>query len=404
MLREIPLIDLSDPLWQSYLGLPAQGLDSADIHQFPRRAVRFGTVPEHLSLETDNSLYQLREFADGKVLPHPDVDEVFPVIAIHQMETGAGAVVHVEKFAPGRATAPEDDLRLLDRARNEGQGMGTGQADVGKDVVGNWSVPSFVLVDGFEIAGGGELGEVEFADQGRENVGIFQVEVVAGAIEIGGHGGNEVAAVLAAIGLAQFDACYLGDGVPLIGRLQGASEEIVFLEGLGGQFGVDAGATETQQFFHAALESAVDKVGLDHEVVVEKLGRVMVVGPDAADLGGSDDDIIGTVVTIELVHRLLIAQVQLLAGPKNQIVKASAVEFTDDGGANQATVTGDVYFRLPPHVFLFMMVIDTVSPASAQFVALGQFQVFGHHFPHQLGERHLWRPSQLFPRLGGVPQ
>ena len=37
----------------------------------------------------------------------------------------------------------------------------------------------------------------------------------------------------------------------------------------------------------------VDDVGLDHQVVVEEVGRVGVVGEDAADLGRGEEDHVG---------------------------------------------------------------------------------------------------------------
>ena len=38
------------------------------------------------------------------------------------------------------------------------------------------------------------------------------------------------------------------------------------------------------------LCAAVDDVRLDHQIVVEEVGRIGVVGEDAADLGGGEDD------------------------------------------------------------------------------------------------------------------
>jgi hypothetical protein len=37
----------------------------------------------------------------------------------------------------------------------------------------------------------------------------------------------------------------------------------------------------------------VDDVGLDGEVVADEFGRVAVVGEDAADLGGGEEDVVG---------------------------------------------------------------------------------------------------------------
>ncbi len=50
------------------------------------------------------------------------------------------------------------------------------------------------------------LGLVGLADQGRGDVGGLKVEVVARAAAIGRHGADGVETVLAAVGLAHFDA------------------------------------------------------------------------------------------------------------------------------------------------------------------------------------------------------
>ena len=71
----------------------------------------------------------------------------------------------------------------------------------------------------------GQLGFVRLADQGGQDVARLEVEIVAGAVEVRRHGGDEVAAVLAAEGLAELDAGDLGDRVPLVGRLQRAGEQ-----------------------------------------------------------------------------------------------------------------------------------------------------------------------------------
>ena len=70
---------------------------------------------------------------------------------------------------------------------------------------------------------------------------MLQVEIVARPVEIGRHGRDEVAAVLAAIGLRQLDAGDLGDGVPLVGRLQRAGEQRVLGDRLRRELRIDAG-------------------------------------------------------------------------------------------------------------------------------------------------------------------
>ena len=55
----------------------------------------------------------------------------------------------------------------------------------------------------------------------------------------------------------------------------------------------------------------VEHVDLDAQVVGEEVGRVGVVGEDAADLGGGDHDDVGPLVVEERVDDAAIAQVEL---------------------------------------------------------------------------------------------
>ena len=82
-----------------------------------------------------------------------------------------------------------------------------------------------------------DLGLVKFPKEGGHHMAVLQVVVVARPVEVGGHGGNEVGPVLVPVGLAEFDAGNLGDGVGFIGRFQCAGEQGVLDQGLFGSFG-----------------------------------------------------------------------------------------------------------------------------------------------------------------------
>ena len=87
--------------------------------------------------------------------PEPTLTCSAAGIALHQQHEGVGAVVDVQELAPRRAGAPDDHLPVA-----------------------------------------AQLGLVRLADQRRDDVAGVEVEVVAGAVEIGRHGGDEIAAVL----------------------------------------------------------------------------------------------------------------------------------------------------------------------------------------------------------------
>ena len=70
---------------------------------------------------------------------------------------------------------------------------------------------------------------------------VLGMVIVAAAVQFGRHRGNEIGAVLLAIGFTQFDGRDLGDRVPLIGRFERSGEQGIFRHRLRREFRVDAG-------------------------------------------------------------------------------------------------------------------------------------------------------------------
>lgn len=182
---------------------------------------------------------------------------------------------------------------------------------------------------------------MEFADQGWHHVAGVQVEVVAGAVEVGGHERNGVHAVLAVVGLAELDAGDLGQGVELVGGLQGASQKVFLLDGLRAQLGIDAGAAQEQELLHARVERSVDDVVLDHQVGPDEVHGVSAVGQDSAHLGGGHEHVLGLLFQKELQDRALVLQVGLLAGAHNDVGEPSGHKASRNGASHQAIVSGD---------------------------------------------------------------
>jgi len=54
---------------------------------------------------------------------------------------------------------------------------------------------------------------------------------------------------------------------------------------------INAARPEEQELFHAMPVSRVEDVGFDHQILVDEVGAVGVVGVDAADPGGGGKDI-----------------------------------------------------------------------------------------------------------------
>ena len=127
----------------------------------------------------DDVLHHLCEFGDGQIRPGPDIEEAVARIMPHGMNAAVGKIVDVEELPHRRPGAPDGDrLRTI------------------------------------------RLRLVKPPDQCRRHVAVLGMEIVAWTIEIGRHDGNEVGAVLAAIRLAHLDAGDLGDGIPLVRRLE----------------------------------------------------------------------------------------------------------------------------------------------------------------------------------------
>lgn len=281
-------------------GFPAEGGDAGDIKELAGGAVRHGGVPVDFPGEAGGGADVGGEFGDGEVLTAADVDWLGGVIDREEVEAGAGEVITVEEFTPWGAGAPEGDAG---------------------------------------IAAG--LGLVEFADHGGEDVGVLRVEIVAGAVEVGGHGADEAGAELLAVGLAEADAGDFGDGVGVVGGFERAGEEGRFGDGLGGVFGVNAGAAEEEKFFDAGGVGGGDDVVLDLQVIEEEIDGVGAVGVDAADLGGSKDDVVGFLFLKEAEDRGGITQVEFLAGAGEGAEAGVGGAGAEDGAADQAAVAGD---------------------------------------------------------------
>ena len=251
--------------------------------------------------------------SDGYVLASAHIDvrqhrlglgRVVGLWQVHYMDTGLGHVVYVEEFALRRTHAPDHDL--------------FGTAD---------------------------LGFVKTADQGGNDVGVLGVVVVAGAIKVGRHHAAVVGTVLAVVAFAELDAGNLGHGIGLVGWLQNARQQGIFSHRLGGQFGVDAAGTEEEQFLHARLPRLVDDVGFDHQVLVDELGRVGVVGVDATDLGCCKVNLIRFFCLEESPYGGLVGEIKLGVGAGNDVGLTLGLQHTDDGGANHATVACYVDLR-----------------------------------------------------------
>ncbi len=303
---------------------PAQRIKARAVHELAWSAIRLGGVESDLALVTDGLADGFGNFADADVFPPPHIDVakhglavlvVNRLVQFHDVHAGGGHVIDIQEFPLRSAGAPDGD------------------------------------------AGGiVDLGFVEAADQSWDNVGVFRVVVVTGAIEVGGHDAaviNPVAsAVLAVVAFAELDAGDLGDGVGLVGGFQRTGEQRVFPHRLWSQLGVDAAGAEEQKQLHTIAEGGVDDIGFHHQILVNELCRIGVVGVNATDLGGGQVDLIGFFGFEEGAHGGLVGEVQLGVGAGDDVGDELPrfarndifLQMADDGGTHHAPVASNVNF------------------------------------------------------------
>ena len=125
----------------------------------------------------------------------------------------------------------------------------------------------------------------------------------------------------------------------------------------------------------------MDHVGLDHQILIDELGRVGVVGVNAAHLGGCQNHGVRTFRLKKVSHSSLVRQVQLRMGACQRF-NTLRLKTTKDRAANHSPVSRDIDFH--PSVLLRDRQVQPV--VLQQPMALGGLQIFGHHFPaHFLG-------------------
>ena len=193
------------------------------------------------------------------------------MVLVHEKKTSLCQIVHVQKFALGGSCAPA-----------------------------------------YHLFGTFQLGFVEPTHHGRQHMAVFRMVVVSRPIQVGGHGTDEVATVLVAVGVAHLEPCDFGNGIGLIGGLELPSQQGIFPHGLGGMLGVNAGTPQKKKLLHTRPTAALDDIRLHDEVVVEKVAPQSVVGMDATDFRGGEVDVPGLGLGQKRHHRLLVPQIQFL--------------------------------------------------------------------------------------------
>ena len=147
----------------------------------------------------------------------------------------------------------------------------------------------------------------------------MKVEIISRPIQIGGHECNGIEPVLTPVSLAHLQARYLGNGIPLVGRLQRAGQQIVFFDGLRCQLGVYAAGAQEDEFVDSSPVGRIDHIVLHEQVVPDEFRRPGIVGVDAAHPRGRHDDCIGALAIEERADGSLVREVQLPVGEHHLI-------------------------------------------------------------------------------------
>ena len=335
---------------------PSKGMQFAHVNELAHGAIRLGGIEGDFTLEAYGLHYEFGEFTNSELLARAHIDVAVAdlaqagnvtatacaVVAVHHpigshsvvyagvflysynifeidvqqhVDAGIGHILAPEELAEGFAGAPEGDLVVLDAVPSQDLADEGLIAVAINDVthllailldVGTHGTDGEVATDLVPCPIVNELGQIDLAHHGGHHVGVLQVEVVVGAVEIGGHHGNVIGAVLQVVALAHLQAGNLGNGVLLVGVLQRAGEEAVLLHGLGSVLGVDARAAQEEQLLHAMGVGLGDDVALDLHVHHDEVGTVEHIGHDATNKGSSQYNSIGLFFVEEGLHSILI--------------------------------------------------------------------------------------------------
>ena len=194
----------------------------------------------------------------------------------------------------------------------------------------------------------GEPRLVDPGHQRRQHVARLLIEVVPRSVEVRRHHAHEVAAVLAPAGLAQLDARDLRHGVPLVRRLEGAGEQLGLRDRLPGQARIDAGRRQVHQLLDSDAPGSLDDVAGNQQVAVEEVRRPRVVGENAADRAGGDEDRVRTHRGEPVLHIGLPAQIQDAARGGERLA-ALRPQAPEQGRAHHAAMAGDPHAPAVQH-------------------------------------------------------
>ena len=287
-----------------------------------------GTTTTSSVVTVDDAVGSITIMDTGVLL---NANDILEVDSGEDMYAGIGHLLAPEELTQGCAGAPEHYLVIGDAV------LGQHNEDIFPGGLSGHALNrTLVQVNGNLVPGAfvDELSQVDLAHHGRHDMGVLEVEVVVGTIEVGGHDSDIVGAILQVVALAHLQACNLGNGVRLIGILQWSGEQGILSHGLWSLLGVDASAAQEEELLHAMGVSLADDVALDLHIHHDEVGTVQAVGHDTAYEGCCQHHCIRPLTVEELLHGYLIGQVHLLDGQTHQVVVSPLFQVIPNSRAN----------------------------------------------------------------------
>ena len=148
--------------------------------------------------------------------------------------------------------------------------------------------------------------------------------------------------VLPVVTLTELDAGNFCNGVWLICWLQSAREQGILAHWLGNSLGVNARRAQLQQLCDTGIEGLMYHVTLNHQVLVDELRGVGVIGVNSANFCCGKNNHVWPLRLHEVADGQLVGQIQLGMGAGDNIFLTSGPKLPGDRAAYHAAVASDV--------------------------------------------------------------
>src|SRR5690625_9154 len=151
------------------------------------------------------------------------------------------------------------------------------------------------------------------AQQSRNDMTVFRVKVIVGAIQVSRHNASVVSTMLAVVTLAELYArnfCYC---IGFIRGLKWTAEQSRLQNRLLSELRVDATRSEEQKLMYTCFMGCIDNVAFDHQIFIDEVRRIGAVCVDATDFGRCQVDLIHRILIKPALDLLLIQQIQLFS-------------------------------------------------------------------------------------------